>query len=449
MKRGNSLLKLFTGILFICLLAGCSNDNEPLPNSSDIISTTREDGIWAVVDVNIVGVAPDKIEECGIEWTIIPEKDDQVRIGEKDHSVKTEGGSLSYSFRIFPWSHFLAKVYNNKCRISVTPYVRVNGQIIKGRGGGPKEVKTNTEVHLWTYDSEIIDTYDIRFPGKFSHTDRLIIEECGVYWSEDESEDLKYYDKCVSPETTPDFSVTIPDIAHLEKIYLIGYVETSYGTFYSDISGAYLPGDEVTITIASEVKDPTFERITVTGDCSVENPAIYPITERGFCYRLSSDNYLPTINNDKITVDVGEGAFSGTISGLEPFTRYAIRAYAVSNGHVTYSKSINTYTLYSYMFTPFNVLKSVVVDSHQQGRVLLEGKVSDDYGYMVTERGFCYNVSGQTPTIDDYKVIADGVGLGTFETEVKLSPGKYFFKSYAINQAGIRYSSDFKEVVVK
>lgn len=444
-----SFFKLLVGLLCFCLQVSCSDENDPLPNSSDITSTTTEDGIWAAVDVNITGVAADKIEECGIEWTIIPETDGQVRIGEKDHIIKQEGGSLSYSFRIFPWSHFLAKVYNNKCCISVTPYVRVNGQIIKGHGGRPKEINTNTKVYLWSYNSEIVNTYDIRFPGKFIYTGRLTIEECGIYWSEDESDDLKDYTKCVSPETTPDFSVTIPGIAHLDKIYLICYVKTSYGTFYSNISGTYLPGDKVTITIASEVKDPTFERVTVTGNCTVENPAIYPITERGFCYRLSSDDYLPTINNDKITVDAGEGIFSGTISGLEPFTRYIIRAYAISNGRVTYSKSINTYTLYSLTFRPSSLLLSAKVNPDQPGRVVLEGKVFDDCGYMVTERGFCYSTSGQSPTIDDHKVVADGTGLGTFKTELNLSPGKYFFKTYAINQAGLRYSSEVREVVVR
>lgn len=448
MLTRDSLFKLFSGLLCFSLQMGCSDDNDPLPKSSDITIEIKEDGFFAVVDVSVTGVSPDKIEECGIKWEIAL-TGTQTLIGEEEHTMKNEGGSLSYTFRIFPWSHFMAPTYyNTDCKIFATPYVRVNGQTIEGNRKN-QNIKNDTNVYLWTHKSEVVDNSDIRLPGKFSNTGRLRIEECGVYWSENESDDLDDYTKCKSPDTTPDFSVTIPGIAHLKSVYMVGYTETSLGTFYSGPSKVYLPGDEVTISIDSEAKDVTFERLTVSAHCTVENPAAYPITERGFCYFPYSSSSSPTVNDSKVTVEPGNGAFTASITGLKPFTYYTIRAYAISNGRVTYSERINKYTVYSDMFTPYNRLNTAEVDPYQQGQVLLEGTITNDCGYMVTERGFCYNALGQTPTINHYKVIADGVGLGTFEAAVKLSPGKYFFKSYAINQAGVRYSSDYKEVVVK
>lgn len=445
------IINLLTGVLVvICfsLLTGCSsNDDKLFPTSSDISFKIKQEGVWAVGEVAVAGIDPDKIEECGIEWSILPEEG-QIRIGDKDQTMKAEGGKLNYTFRIFPWSHFLADVYNNKCKISVTPYARVFGQVIKGYSD-TQRVETGTKVHLWTHKSEIVDTYYIRFHGQFEKSDRIRIEECGIYWSEEESSDLNDYNKCVSRDRSPDFTVTVKDVVYLDKVYVVGYVKTPDGTFYSKISQAYIPGSKVTISIDSEVKDPTFERITVSGNCTVENPAAYPVTERGFCYFPYSNGASPTVNDNKITVEPGIGDFTGTITGLKPFTYYSIRAYAICNGYVSYSNRINTYTLYAYTFTPNISLKVAGVDPNRQRWVLLEGKVINDYGYMVTERGFCYNTYGKSPTIDDDKIIAEGTGLGTYQAELNLSPGKYFFKTYAINQAGIRYSSDYKEVIVK
>lgn len=69
------------------------------------------------------------------------------------------------------------------------------------------------------------------------------------------------------------------------------------------------------------------------------------------------------------------------------------------------------------------------------------GEVTKDGGEAVTERGFCYSVSNQTPTIYDTKV-AIGSGLGEFTGFTgALVPGvTYYVRAYATNYEGTGYS---------
>jgi len=69
------------------------------------------------------------------------------------------------------------------------------------------------------------------------------------------------------------------------------------------------------------------------------------------------------------------------------------------------------------------------------------GEVTKDGGVAVTERGFCYSASSQTPTINDAKQTV-GEGLGEFSGVVgNLVPGvTYYVRAYATNYEGTGYS---------
>ncbi len=70
------------------------------------------------------------------------------------------------------------------------------------------------------------------------------------------------------------------------------------------------------------------------------------------------------------------------------------------------------------------------------------GIVTSDGGAEVTARGICWNTTGQ-PTADGFQ-LQEGAGVGGFATTFHgLTPGtKYFVRAYAINSAGIGYSSE-------
>jgi gliding motility-associated-like protein len=73
----------------------------------------------------------------------------------------------------------------------------------------------------------------------------------------------------------------------------------------------------------------------------------------------------------------------------------------------------------------------------------LNGTVTSDGGASVTERGFVYSTSENSPTIGELGVIqvADGSGTGTFSESVTgLSPSTtYYYQAYATNSEGTSY----------
>jgi hypothetical protein len=62
------------------------------------------------------------------------------------------------------------------------------------------------------------------------------------------------------------------------------------------------------------------------------------VTSRGFCYSTSPN---PTINNNTINVGNGTGSFNDTITGLNPYTAYYVRAFATNSSGTSYGSELN------------------------------------------------------------------------------------------------------------
>jgi len=76
--------------------------------------------------------------------------------------------------------------------------------------------------------------------------------------------------------------------------------------------------------------------------------------------------------------------------------------------------------------------------------------VNPDGGSTVTERGFCWNTSGN-PTVADNKIIDGSTGTGAFSATLSgLAPAtNYYVCAYAINNIGTAYSSVVKSFMTK
>lgn len=157
-----------------------------------------------------------------------------------------------------------------------------------------------------------------------------------------------------------------------------------------------------------------------------------PVTARGVCWSTSAN---PTIAGSKTTDGTGTGEYTSNITGLQVNTKYYYRAYATNSKGTVYGEEKN-------FTTP--LLTAPTVETHRvedinidKGSVFCEVTVpgSDP----VTERGICWSLNPD-PTVADNK-IASGSGDGQYLVTITglQKNQKVYVKAYATNKVGTSY----------
>ena len=229
----------------------------------------------------------------------------------------------------------------------------------------------------------------------------------------------------------------LPKIGTCDNYFSAGtytIVVTSYssstrsGTVNFNISGAgtttVLP--TVTTNSASSI---TSTGATLGGNITADGGA--SITARGIAYGTSSN---PTSG---VSSGSGTGAFSQSISGLTPGTRYYARAYATNSVGTAYGPQIE-FTTQSYI--PPTVLTGNTT-SIGKTSATFNGNVIDTGGQSVT-RGFQYSTNSSFSEATT-RTLSGTQGTGNFSyNETNLSGStRYYVRAWAENTGGRTYGS--------
>lgn len=168
----------------------------------------------------------------------------------------------------------------------------------------------------------------------------------------------------------------------------------------------------------------------------------YEITAKGFVYKVfvegSSD---PTTEDIIVPVPLLSEEFTAEALELQPSTHYIVRAYATNKTGTGYSEAI-----------PLNTdkLKIPVVSIEPATDLtaytaIVNGSITNDQKYPVTEQGFCWSAESRQPTIDGKHITAvatDGKFSAIAGADEPLLPHtRYYLRAYAINEKGTGYSS--------
>ncbi len=227
------------------------------------------------------------------------------------------------------------------------------------------------------------------------------------------------------------------------KIYINGVElgeEVQAGKTVAYVVDKAIPASE---PIAPVLTTAEVTAITATGAIAsgnITNAGTPAYTVRGFYYATVAN---PADSTKTTVAGTGTGIFTATLSGLQPGTKYYIRAYAVNSNGIVYGNEVIFTTAAAPALPPVFGPISVTDTSVTTSSARINAEITNAGTPAYTERGFCF-ATAANPTVDNTKITIAGTTTGAFLTRLTgLAAGtEYYVRAYAINSGGTTYSNE-------
>ena len=314
--------------------------------------------------------------------------------------------------------------------INTTYYIRAYAVNSLGVGySAQQSFTTHSGLPTITTSQPTSTATTISVGGEVTDNGGYAVSERGVCYSTTNSEPTIADQKVVSGRGNGTFNLAITGLAASTTYFVRAYAINENGTAY---------GNALTITTKNGVAIVTAGTITnitalsATGSVTVTDANGANLQSCGICWATTPN---PTIENNNVAGgNQINTAYSCNMTNLVPNTKYYVRAYATTDITTTYSEQVT--------FSTVNGLPVVTTGTPTTTATTItaNGDVTDNGGYNVTERGFCYSTTNSEPTILDPKV-ANGSGKGAFSITIsELQPSTtYYIRAYATNSIGTAY----------
>lgn len=261
------------------------------------------------------------------------------------------------------------------------------------------------------------------------------VTERGFVWSTKAGPTLENAESIKSGSGAGNFSSTLTDLSIDTEYYLRAYAQNAIGlTYGEEVTFKTKAGrPEVTLIAVGDITN-----VSAKISASVTNQGTAEVTERGAVWSTSAN---PTISNSKkIASETGTGSYTVTISEDLAFgSTYYVRAYAINKNGISYSSEEMTFELR----TDVALVTTGNPTDVTSNSVNCSGKVEDDYGNAVVERGFVWSSTNRNPNLDNGERKSCGRGTGEFSNTISglTSNTLYYLNTYAISEAGTSYGS--------
>lgn len=228
------------------------------------------------------------------------------------------------------------------------------------------------------------------------------------------------------------FTSSLTNLKPNKTYYLRSYAKSSNTTIYSSIvsfSTKPLEVPNVKTDSTSQIA-PTSANIwgAITLDGGTD------ITAKGVCWGTAEN---PTLLNQHTEFTGTQDTFKVPLTGLEKYTTYYARIYAVNQTGTGYGNSIAFKTL-----AELPQLTTAETTSINAYAATGGGSITSNGGSEITTRGICWGLDAN-PTINNNQCVADIVTATYTCNLTNLQPGKtYHVRAFAINVAGTAYGND-------
>ena len=209
-----------------------------------------------------------------------------------------------------------------------------------------KEFVTLTQPEVRTDEVRDIELTSAVLVGKllFNGNDTATIK--GFCWGEKAVPTVD--DDQVAIDTlTDEYSYLLSNLKDETQYFVRAYAKNKIGVVYGEERVFTTQAAVAPKVVTKEVKDVDDQSATVQGEVTSDGGA--EVTERGVVYGTSEN---PTVENSKVTSGAGIGAFTCNLTGLQPNTKYYVRAYAVNKKGTAYGEQVNFTTLEEVSATP-------------------------------------------------------------------------------------------------
>ena len=263
-----------------------------------------------------------------------------------------------------------------------------------------------------------------------SNGDKAIVER-GICWS---TETIPLIDdnKIIDPATSNEFTINIIGLPAGETIYYRAYATSRAGTGYGEVKN--FKTNEPLVPELATIAATNITGETALSGANITNLGGGKIIEMGVCW---SANQNPTIDDSKVITEGETTGFEVELRPLTANTTYYYRAFVKTNAGIGYGQQ-ETLTTGSIALPE---VKTISVESSSPFQALVKGSLIST-GNAITTKGFCYSTNS-TPSIDDYKVVVDGIATDFIATLTGLkSNTTYYLCAFATNNAGTVYGDE-------